>query len=482
MHRLCAFVLLLLSATALAGPQQPPVKDGGGGAPAAPPAPVPVVRLAPSPVAKIERALRYRLQYDQADQTPGNAAPLWARAGQSVRQVPRKLGDQEFAWTGTDVALKDLPRKEVRELLDAYRGPLQLADLAAPRERCDWDAAGATLNNLDLMLDEVQSFRELVRLLSLRCRLETAEGQFDKAVATLRTGLTLARHVGEGPLLIHYLVGIALEAIMLGRVEELIQQPGAPNLYWSLTTLPTPLIDARRSLRQESGMLYRTVPELRALQQGPVSARRAEAAAEELFQVLGKLGAGPDKPALAAYAAKHHAAAKRYLLDEGRPKQEVEGLPAHQAVVLHFLGEYDRVYDDAAKWFSVPFWQGHEGLQRLENEAKAAARRGEGYEAVQMLTPTLIKVYHAGARAERQVAGLRCAEALRLYAAGHDGKPPQKLADVTEVPLPTDPYTGKGFDAYYQFGDGKGVLNVPPPPGMPPTLGRRFELKAPDNK
>ena len=40
---------------------------------------------------------------------------------------------------------------------------------------------------------------------------------------------------------------------------------------------------------------------------------------------------------------------------------------------------------------------------------------------------------------------MRHVEALRLYAAGHDGKLPAKLSDIS-VPLPVDPVTGKPFD------------------------------------
>ena len=41
---------------------------------------------------------------------------------------------------------------------------------------------------------------------------------------------------------------------------------------------------------------------------------------------------------------------------------------------------------------------------------------------------------------------LRVFEALRLYAAGHDGKLPEALANVAEAPIPNDPVTGKAFE------------------------------------
>ncbi len=45
---------------------------------------------------------------------------------------------------------------------------------------------------------------------------------------------------------------------------------------------------------------------------------------------------------------------------------------------------------------------------------------------------------------EQQIALLRHVEALRLFAAEHDGKLPATLSDIS-VPLPLDPVTGKPF-------------------------------------
>ena len=47
-------------------------------------------------------------------------------------------------------------------------------------------------------------------------------------------------------------------------------------------------------------------------------------------------------------------------------------------------------------------------------------------------------------RLDQRIALLRHVEALRLYAAEHDGTLPAKLSEVS-VPLPDDPFTGKPF-------------------------------------
>ncbi|MCH8923200.1 MAG: hypothetical protein IIA67_08655 [Planctomycetes bacterium] len=69
---------------------------------------------------------------------------------------------------------------------------------------------------------------------------------------------------------------------------------------------------------------------------------------------------------------------------------------------------------------------------------------------------------HAAARTQRRREVLRIVEALRLYAARHDGRLPEKLSDVTEVPIPINPLTGKAFG--YQLDGKTAVLNADGPP------------------
>jgi hypothetical protein len=81
----------------------------------------------------------------------------------------------------------------------------------------------------------------------------------------------------------------------------------------------------------------------------------------------------------------------------------------------------------------------------------------------------------ASARLDRRIAALRCIEAIRLHAAAHEGKLPARLGDITEVPVPVDPMTGKEFE-YTVAGD-KATLHGPPTdPGKSPHLSLKYEL------
>jgi len=69
------------------------------------------------------------------------------------------------------------------------------------------------------------------------------------------------------------------------------------------------------------------------------------------------------------------------------------------------------------------------------------------------------KVHLVMNRLDRHVAVLQCLEAMRLYSAAHKGKFPKQLSDITRVPVPNDPVTGKPF--IYSRSGAKVVLEIP---------------------
>ncbi len=62
------------------------------------------------------------------------------------------------------------------------------------------------------------------------------------------------------------------------------------------------------------------------------------------------------------------------------------------------------------------------------------------------LHPSVIACLNAQIQCDRRVAALRTVEALRLHAASHDGKLPDSLGQINEVPIPDDPATGKPLE------------------------------------
>jgi hypothetical protein len=481
---LLALGLLALGTAGHAQPKDPPKKAAGPG-PAAKPEATPVVKLAPQAAGRTVRALKYALQVDPLDQLPGNAAPLWIRTALAARSVRHKWTDEQYKWDNqTETTLDKLPKKEVRAVLDKFSSAFRMAEFAARRRRCNWERLPLTIQNLQdplaLPLEEIQSMREIARLLKLRCRLQLSEKKFDEAAGTLRVGFTLARHIAQdSDMLIQDLVAIAIGSIMLGRVEEWIQTPGSPNLYWALTELPVPFVSVRASIRSELNTIYRSFPELRELKKRPLTAAAAQELANKVLASFTHAGdlAVPrwGRPAATAgMAIKYYPDAKKSLIVRGMTAKEVEAMPAVQVVVVNFLDGHDRLRDDLLKWLALPSWQAYPVISSLDQEVRRAAANNV---LIKLLCPAILKVHAAQLRTERVIAGLRGAEALRLHAASHAGKPPARWADITGVGDPIDPFTGKSVGAFYKVSGVKGILDVPPPPPLQvPSLGRRYVL------
>jgi len=79
------------------------------------------------------------------------------------------------------------------------------------------------------------------------------------------------------------------------------------------------------------------------------------------------------------------------------------------------------------------------------------------------------------ARLDQRIALLRHVEALRLYAADHNGALPAKLAEIP-VPLPDDPFSGKPFR--YEVNGTTAHLRGSPPASMEtdPAYKVHYEL------
>lgn len=88
--------------------------------------------------------------------------------------------------------------------------------------------------------------------------------------------------------------------------------------------------------------------------------------------------------------------------------------------------------------------------------------------------PAIQRICFLDARLARDIAMLRCIEAIRMYAADHGGKLPRSLAEITAVPLPTDPLNGGAF--HYELAGGKAILESAIPPDGGPKDGLRYEI------
>jgi hypothetical protein len=478
-----SLVLLLLTSTVLLA--QPP-KDPLGKDPPAPTADVRVLTVAPA--AAPMPALKYELLPRLRDRVPGNAAldyhrayilrPSWPRDPKEAQ----KLSETLIAWE--DSTIDKLPVAEVKKYLAGYSQSFRTLDAAAKTDRCDWELNGRlSVSNIDLLLPEAQTFREMARFQKLRVRVDLAENDFDSAVRNIQTGFRLGKDVGEGPTLIQSLVGVAITTIFLHEVEQLIQRPNAPNMYWALTTLPRPIIDPRPALEGETRLFDNLFPNAKVLEKGVVSTDRANAILEEMltaFHTMGKpddFKVGLGGVGVAGYVALNAPAARKQLVTLGWSAVTVEKMPPAQVVALRAITAYRAFTDDQTKCFSLPYPEARKELANVRERAdKLKKETGDTIITVFSMTlPAVEKVFDAHSRTARRIAALRAVEAIRLHAAANEGKLPKSLADVKIVPVPDDPYTLKPFE--YTAKDDTFTLAGPPPTGDKPQLSNSFRYE-----
>jgi hypothetical protein len=421
-------------------------------------------------------SLKYQLAFELRDQTADNAAVHYFRAVLVYRDkraaVEKRREEQEQRDKWLSMPLAEWPRAEVRAQFEYYNTVYGLIERAARCRHCEWGAEQLLQQaGFGAVGPEIQGLREFAELLRFKIRLALVDGKFDQAAHWLQVGFTMARHVGDGPTVIHGLVGVALAGIMGGELKLFVEQPGSPNMYWALTDMPHPVIDMRRGFQGERLSVNGVIPGLREmagdLHAPPMTAEQVGELATKLVKL-----ANPKTPeeeqarrlVILNMAGRLHEDAKKMLLEEGRAAEDVEKMPSIQALLLYQLRQYDRALDDMIKLQGVPYYEAAPRLLELDAKLKAETVKAgaDGWSLAGMLLPACQKVRAAQVRLERYHAGLRCVEAVRLYAAAHAGKAPAKLDDI-KVPIPLDPFTGKAF--VYKLEGEKASIEGPAPEG-----------------
>ncbi len=140
------------------------------------------------------------------------------------------------------------------------------------------------------------------------------------------------------------------------------------------------------------------------------------------------------------------------MVDSGLAEEKVKQFPAQQVILLDEKLEFEIQRDEAMKGMALPYWE----AEKLQAAAKEKRRET----LFAPIASAVFNVRWATARLDQRLALLRCVEALRMYAAEHNGKLPASLADVP-VPVPVDPITGKAF-AYQLDGDTATLRGTPP--------------------
>jgi len=144
-------------------------------------------------------------------------------------------------------------------------------------------------------------------------------------------------------------------------------------------------------------------------------------------------------------------------VEEFVQREEAPNLNLALAVLPRPFMDIEKVIEEDRKR-ALAEWQGKLSNDQIESELKK--------------THDQIRLVAKGFDA--QLAALQCVEAIRAYAAVHDGQLPTALTDITEGSVPQDPMSGEAF-RYSRIGS-TAVLESFVPPGVSERRGTRYEV------
>lgn len=183
-----------------------------------------------------------RLLAEPNELTQADAYALYGQAAQLLSGQTHR--DKLWEWARLD--LDKLPLDDVKQILDRCEPLRKLLEQAADCDHCNWPAWKP--GTAPPMLREYRSF---AWLLAVQARYEMAQTNYEEAVRTLGAGLAMARHLANGPTLMHGMVGNAVAAVMCKQVATHAEQPEAPSLYAALDALPEPFISLEKQIQAE---------------------------------------------------------------------------------------------------------------------------------------------------------------------------------------------------------------------------------------
>ena len=417
-------------------------------------------------------ALKYQLLPSVRERKPGNAAVFYGKikAEQNCFFGDEKLQDKLDSYL-------NVPLEELRDAKEIDRIPLRQLERGTLCEYCDFQIP-IREDGFETLLPELQESRQYARYLYLIARKQIVQGKFDEAAETLKCGYAFGRHVGDNYTLVGGLIGNAIIGIMSDALEEFIQQPGAPNLYWALTYLPKPLIDLRQNMDGEIIALDATFPELLNVDEPIIDPGYWRHKYWETAKSLDKWSDSNtrDVPTMQfVRALRAYQIAKRALIERGMTVDVIEAMPVGQAILMATSRVFKEMQDESLRCYFLPYWEAEPLLDRAEkNLFRMKEQWAEPLPVGSGLLPATRAARTAFARLEQRIVFLRVIEALRLHGAANGGSLPKQLTDITVVPIPVDPVTGKPF-SYELHGD-TALLEATPPPYSGSHLRREISF------
>lgn len=419
------------------------------------------------PAAEPVPALRYQFWPPLRVQKPTNAMPFFSRAVLMATTTRlqnsdlRITADRQDRWL--DSNWKAEYADEIREFLSHYSDSLAELERATDCMHIDYPIVDSSLSlgeMYGLMLPEVQDSRDLAKLLRLRAKLEMHSGRWNEFTRTMQTMFRLSEMVGHvGDLLVSRLVAIAIVSVAVKTVQEASTQPGCPNFYWALASLPTGLLDVHSAIDQELQMLPNLTPGLATNPDTPVGAVAARAKLAEIIHVTNELQLLSESPSadqaesrakltggLVVIAVAEQS--REYLRAQTGWGDHADELSDSECVLRAFAIEVDRTTSNILKWNWLPDSIRLQNAGRSEDEMHrlmtlARSKINPAAMILNLVLPATAAACRAEYRGKQSIALQATVESIRDFAAEHKRLP--ESLDELALPAWPDPMTQKPF-------------------------------------
>lgn len=406
--------------------------------------------------------LKYRFLPREDELKQGNAVPILLRLPWEQRAWMEKVYPNLQQWE--DVPLTDPKWKEYSDIPPRFFEEMKRA---AYRRDAGWEYPIGETPAMTILLPDVQGLRAILGFgLSSRAKYHLSRGELNEALEVIKVGITNSRHIAATPFVVNQLVAATIQRSMFDRTLDLISQPKSPNLYWGLSNIPKGILSLERTADFEGQMLALTFPFIKDLDKSRDSQewkklfdQQLNLLAETMGMVVPKGEAGKKQ----AFAQAEQVARKELPKLLGYTPEKVAQMTMEEAVLRWFVTNHANL-DSRYNAYSV--LSAREALPQL---LQLNLDCNEFYKHMNskffdFFKNPLFNYLSLNAN-YRRIQMLRVIEAVRHYTATHDGKFPEKLEDISDIPVPLDPLTDKPF--VWKVEAGQATLG---PPELPAEI------------
>lgn len=418
-------------------------------------------------VATTRPALKYRLTFAPEFLTGDNPKPLYEKANLAMKDTENAV-DQiiDMApgnWTADDVLrIRDL-LKRVQPILDLA---MQIGKCREyPADHLDF----TSIQDLQGKINNVNDFKWLASLATAQAKSMAVEGRFDEAFEWIRVAMQIADQSASNHLLINAMVAEGIHGLVNKRLLEIIQLPGAPNIYWPLAQLRRPTIDISTALDTEISFISSCYKDI--LDPLTMTADQWQKFYVDFLRMTGQSSANDAKTKLGAamYGALFEPSAREYMLKNGFTEKQLEKYDPVQIVGYYFIGSTRNYNDEIRKLIRLPYHQTHSAFAALKEEFDPEKSPRNVLLLLSINGETARKLLSNQAKIERDFSMLKNFEAIRNFAALHKNTLPKTLDEIKDLPLDQDPTTGKLFEWVIKSPK-TGILSSPGEDGLNPMI------------